>query len=97
MQKNASNPYESQVLFACLFNATPFHNVTAHLEPDAIIAIYAISKPNIVFCDGCDYALIKRATRDWQPTIVTLDNHVTNVLKIEDILTRSSGNEMDYR
>lgn len=85
------------MLFACLFNASPFHNVTGYLEPDAITALFAISKPKIIFCDGCDYALIKGVTSDWAPIIVTLDNHVTNVLKIEELITHSRGNEGDYR
>lgn len=92
-----SNPYESQVVFACLFNTTPFHTVTAQLEPDAINAIYAITKPKLIFCDGRDYALIKRGTADWQPLIVTLDNHVKNAMSIEDLFTSTKSTEIDYR
>ncbi|XP_060655036.1 uncharacterized protein LOC132790508 [Drosophila nasuta] len=79
-----NNVHDTHVMFACLFNATPFHAVNPLLEPDVIAALYAITKPKLIFCDGNDYELIKSITLEWNPIICTLINHIANVPKIED-------------
>ncbi|KAH8371673.1 hypothetical protein KR093_008418 [Drosophila rubida] len=83
---SSNNIHDTHVMFACLFNATPFHAVSPHQAPDVIAALFAITRPRLIFCDGNDYELIKAATRDWQPTICTLINHIAEVPKIEDHL-----------
>ncbi|KAH8416212.1 hypothetical protein KR222_011556 [Zaprionus bogoriensis] len=91
-----NNHRESQVVLACLMNATPFHAVTARLETDDIAAVFAITKPKVIFCDGCDYALLSAGTKDWSPLIVTLSNHLGGVTRIEDLLG-ATGTEEQYR
>ncbi|XP_034478078.1 4-coumarate--CoA ligase 1-like [Drosophila innubila] len=85
-----NNIHEAHVLFACFFNATPFHAVNPNLEPDAIAALYAITKPKLIFCDGNDYEFIKSITVEWNPKICTLINHIANVPRIEDHLEPTS-------
>ncbi|KAH8300227.1 hypothetical protein KR044_011966, partial [Drosophila immigrans] len=82
----STNIHDTHVMFACLFNATPFHAVNPRQAPDVIAALYAITKPKLIFCDGNDYELIKSITHEWNPTICTLINHIENVPKIEDHL-----------
>ncbi|KAM8712310.1 hypothetical protein ACLKA7_012778 [Drosophila subpalustris] len=91
-----NNVHEAHVIFACFFNATPFHAVNPNLEANAIAALFAITKPKLIFCDGKDYKLIKSISAEWNPTICTLINHVANVPKIEDHLGQTST-ENDYR
>lgn len=85
------NIHEAHVIFACFFNATPFHAVNSNLEPDVIAALYAITKPKLIFCDGNDYKVIKSMTLEWNPKICTLNNHIANVPKIGDHLGPTSS------
>lgn len=79
----------ADVLFACLFNATPFHAVNPMVEREAIAALYAITKPKIIFCDGRDYELLKGLTKDWTPKFITLSDPTENVTGIEELLANT--------
>ncbi|XP_023160554.2 4-coumarate--CoA ligase 1-like [Drosophila hydei] len=79
----------ADVLFACLFNATPFHAVNPMVEREAIAALYAITKPKIIFCDGRDYELLKGLTKDWTPKFITLSDPTENVTGIEELLANA--------
>ncbi|XP_017864623.1 PREDICTED: 4-coumarate--CoA ligase 1-like [Drosophila arizonae] len=85
----------AHVLFACLFNATPFHAVNPMLEREAIASLYAITKPKIIFCDGRDYEFLKLITKDWTAQLITLSEHIENATGIEEILA-TAINENNY-
>ncbi|XP_030558278.1 4-coumarate--CoA ligase-like 7 [Drosophila novamexicana] len=76
----------THILLGCLFNATPFHAVNPQLETEAIAALYATTRPKLIFCDGVAFELLKSLTKDWRPKIITLIDHVGNVPSIEDLL-----------
>ncbi|KAH8371969.1 hypothetical protein KR093_009556, partial [Drosophila rubida] len=81
---------------ACLMNATPFHAVNPVLDADSIKYVLELTKPKIIFCDGLDYMKVKAATRDWNPEIFTMIDHIEGVSNIESFLEPTTT-EMFYQ
>ncbi|ALC42705.1 CG4563 [Drosophila busckii] len=75
-----NSPEVTQLIFACLFNATPFHAVNPAQDAHAIAAIYAITKPKFIFCNGKDYKRIAQATKQWKPVIIAIEEQMQNIL-----------------
>ncbi|EDW02160.1 GH20051 [Drosophila grimshawi] len=90
-----SDIHVTDVLLACFFNTTPVHAVNPLLETSTIAALYGITKPKLIFCDGCNYELMKTLTKDWKPRIITLSDHIVNVLRIEELL-KATNTENSY-
>ncbi|XP_034479299.1 4-coumarate--CoA ligase 1-like [Drosophila innubila] len=83
-----ASTYVSSLAAACLFHTTPFHAVayTYVKEPEVVKELYVLTKPKIIFCDGEDYEVIKQATLEWAPKIITLTGRLDGVPNIEDLL-----------
>ncbi|EDW93555.1 4-coumarate--CoA ligase 1 [Drosophila yakuba] len=72
--------------YACFFNGTPYHALHTQYEESAIERLFAITKPRLIFCDGDEFEKVQAATKELQVQIVTMRNHPTGSLSIQDIL-----------
>ncbi|XP_061401867.1 luciferin 4-monooxygenase-like [Musca vetustissima] len=76
----------TSVVLGCLFNGNPMHAVNPNYQEAAISHSFGITKPQIIFCDGCDYEKIRKITASFQPTIYTMCDHIQGVPTILDLL-----------
>ncbi|XP_034664850.1 luciferin 4-monooxygenase-like [Drosophila subobscura] len=76
----------SAVAYACFFNGIAPHSLNIAYLPEIIEKLYNITKPRIVFCDGDEYEKVREATAKLDVKIVTMRNHPTNSIRIQDVL-----------
>ncbi|XP_073814042.1 uncharacterized protein isoform X2 [Musca autumnalis] len=79
----------TSLVLGCLFNCNPFHAVNPNFQEATISHCFAITKPQIIFCDGGDYEKIKKVTKAFKPTIYTLTEHINGVPSVLDLLEPS--------
>ncbi|XP_016981368.1 4-coumarate--CoA ligase 1-like [Drosophila rhopaloa] len=75
------------VAYACFFNGTPFHALHNAYEPSTIETLFGLTKPRLIFCDGDDFEKVRAATESLQVKIITMRNHPTGSIRIQDVLT----------
>ncbi|XP_002137773.2 luciferin 4-monooxygenase-like [Drosophila pseudoobscura] len=77
------------VAYACFFNGMPFHSLNISYEQDTIEKLLSITRPRLIFCDGDEYERVLAATEHIKldTTIITMRNHPSGSLRIQDILT----------
>ncbi|XP_017033130.1 uncharacterized protein [Drosophila kikkawai] len=85
-----NSTYAMPLGVACFLNATPFHSINTLLDEATTTHVFSITKPSMIFCDGCDIKKIKAATIGWSPEIYTLTDHVYGVPSIESLLDPTS-------
>ncbi|XP_002137776.2 4-coumarate--CoA ligase 1-like [Drosophila pseudoobscura] len=76
------------VAYACFFNGMPFHSLNISYEQDTIEKLLSITRPSLIFCDGDEYERVLAATEHIKldTTIITMRNHPSGSLRIQDIL-----------
>ncbi|XP_017144960.2 luciferin 4-monooxygenase-like [Drosophila miranda] len=76
------------VAYACFFNGMPFHSMNISYEQDTIEKLLSITRPRLIFCDGDEYERVLAATEHIKldTTIITMRNHPSGSLRIQDIL-----------
>ncbi|XP_002137775.2 luciferin 4-monooxygenase-like [Drosophila pseudoobscura] len=77
------------VAYACFFNGMPFHSLNISYEQDTIEKLLSITRPRLIFCDGDEYERVLAATEHIKLdiSIITMRNHPSGSLRIQDILT----------
>ncbi|XP_037812606.1 luciferin 4-monooxygenase-like isoform X1 [Lucilia sericata] len=88
--------YVMPVVMAAWFNGNAFHAVNHVLEKDVVKRLFDITQPKIIFCHGIHYDKVKEATQRFKPIIYTIQNHLSDVKKIEDLL-EPTATEQFYR
>ncbi|XP_022209477.2 4-coumarate--CoA ligase 2-like [Drosophila obscura] len=76
----------SAVAYACLFNGIAPHSLNVAYLTDIIEKLFHITKPRIIFCDGDEYEKVREATAKLDVKIVTMRNHPTNSIRIQEVL-----------
>ncbi|ALC43302.1 CG5568 [Drosophila busckii] len=74
------------VVYGCFFNGIAFHSLNMTYEQSTIEKLFNITKPRVIFCDGDEYEKVKSATVALNVKIVTMRNHPSGALTIEEIL-----------
>nr|XP_017007219.2 LOW QUALITY PROTEIN: luciferin 4-monooxygenase-like [Drosophila takahashii] len=74
------------VAYACFFNGIAFHSLNTLYDRDTIEMVYNITKPRIIFCDGDEFQKVRDATSKLDVKIVTMRNHPTDSIRIEEVL-----------
>ncbi|ALC39607.1 CG18586 [Drosophila busckii] len=74
------------VVYGCFFNGIAFHSLNISYEQENIEKLFNITKPRLIFCDGDEYDKVKSATATWNVRIVTMRNHQSGAISIEEIL-----------
>ncbi|EDW76594.2 uncharacterized protein Dwil_GK15543 [Drosophila willistoni] len=75
------------VVYACFFNGIAFHSLNIKYEEKTIENLYKITKPSLIFCDGDEYEKVQTATKDLNVKIITMRNHTSESVTIEEVLT----------
>ncbi|EDW83372.2 uncharacterized protein Dwil_GK22353 [Drosophila willistoni] len=76
----------SAVAYACFFNGIPFHSLNIAYEQDTIEKLYKVTEPRLIFCDGDEYEKIQAATKELDVKIITMRNHTSDSISIDDVL-----------
>lgn len=85
----------SAVAYACFFNGIAYHALNINYEQSNIENLYGVTKPRIIFCDGDEYEKVYAATANLNARIVTMRNHPTGGISIEDVL--QTPVEVDFK
>ncbi|KAH8301566.1 hypothetical protein KR059_006096, partial [Drosophila kikkawai] len=81
-----NSTYVMSLAVACFLNGTPFHAVNPEMDDDTMTYVFSITKPKIIFCDGQEYEKVLASTKEWQPKILTVTEHIEGVPHIESLL-----------
>ncbi|KAH8413758.1 hypothetical protein KR222_007589, partial [Zaprionus bogoriensis] len=84
----------SAVAYACLFNGTPFHAININYEEEVVTKLFETTKPRLIFCDGDEYEKVKAATAKLDARIITMRNHATGSISIDEVLATPA--EVDF-
>ncbi|ALC46937.1 maker215 [Drosophila busckii] len=76
----------SAVAYGCFFNGIAFHSLNVTFEQATIERHFSITKPLLIFCDGDEYEKVKAATSMLNVKFITMRNHQSGVMSIEQIL-----------
>ncbi|EDV94911.1 4-coumarate--CoA ligase 1 [Drosophila grimshawi] len=74
------------VVYGCFFNGIAFHSLNTSYEQSTIEKLFDITKPRLIFCDGEDYEKVKSATEKLNAKIITMRNHQSGSISIEEVL-----------
>lgn len=91
MARNTTNI--SAVAYACFFNGIVYHALNINYEQANIEKLYGVTKPRIIFCDGDEYEKVYAATANLNVRIVTMRNHPTGSIRIEEVLQTPVEND----
>ncbi|KAH8369325.1 hypothetical protein KR009_008385, partial [Drosophila setifemur] len=75
------------VAYACFFNGIAFHSLNITYDQGTIRNLFDITKPRIIFCDGDEFEKVRLATSHLGVKIITMRNHPTDSITINDVLT----------
>ncbi|XP_033149872.1 4-coumarate--CoA ligase 1-like [Drosophila busckii] len=81
-----STTHMSAVAYGCFFNGIAFHSLNMMYEQATIEKLFNITKPCLIFCDGDEYEKVKAATSMFNVKLITMRNHQSGVMSIEQIL-----------
>ncbi|EDV94910.1 GH15741 [Drosophila grimshawi] len=73
------------VVYGCFFNGIAFHSLNTSYEQSTIEKLFDITKPRLIFCDGEDYEKVKSATEKLNAKIITMRNHQSGSISIEEV------------
>lgn len=81
--------YVLPLVFGCYFTGVPHHPVDMSFNGDMIAHCWGKTRPKMVFCDGKVYDLVKETVDKLKLDcpIYTLNNHLDNVARIDELLT----------
>lgn len=81
--------YVLPVVFGCYFAGIPHHPLGMCLNKDSIVYCWEKTRPRVIFCEGSIYQLVKETLDQMELdcSIYTLNNHLDNVARIDELLT----------
>lgn len=87
--------YVLPVVIGCYFAGIPHHPVDMSFNADLVGHCWGKTRPKLIFCDGSVYDLVKETVQKLglDSPIYTLNNHLDNVARIDELLTDKGHKE----